>query len=474
MARPVPADLEDALAASPAARDRFWALPPERLDEWVGWIEAPRLPRTRRRRIAETVRRLGAAPRPAAAATAVETNGAAPLEAPARDAALGLWLLALAALLAIAALVLWLTVFRHHHSGSTTPAAAATTVPSVVGLREQAARAQLRQAKLVALVLPHQSAKPRGVVLGQRPRGGVSVAQGSRVTLETSAGPAAVAVPRVVGLKAGDAAKPLQSLKLVVVTKRVPSKQPANTVLGQKPAAGKRVPPGSKVLLVVAAQKPTAAVPGLLGQTQQAAVATLTKDGLRATVVQVPSTQPSGTVVAQNPPAGKIRPRSSAVRLNVSRGAATQTTATGATTTQASAPPPPPAQGAGHDYRGMQLANAVQKIVQGRQQVLVVWIASSRPQGVVVANSTAGSRVRLQVSAGAKPAQPTSVPDVTGESQAQATSDLQAAGFTVITAQWPVSDSSADGMVVAETPAGGGNAPQGAAIVLYIGTASGG
>jgi serine/threonine-protein kinase len=122
----------------------------------------------------------------------------------------------------------------------------------------------------------------------------------------------------------------------------------------------------------------------------------------------------------------------------------------------------------------MQLANAVQKIVQGRQQVLVVWIASSRPQGVVVANSTAGSRVRLQVSAGAKPAQPTSVPDVTGESQAQATSDLQAAGFTVITAQWPVSDSSADGMVVAETPAGGGNAPQGAAIVLYIGTASGG
>jgi len=36
--RPVPADLENALAASPAARDAFWSLPPNHLDRWVSYV----------------------------------------------------------------------------------------------------------------------------------------------------------------------------------------------------------------------------------------------------------------------------------------------------------------------------------------------------------------------------------------------------------------------------------------------------
>ena len=35
MARPVPADLEDALADHPTARERFWAMPSEQKDAWV-------------------------------------------------------------------------------------------------------------------------------------------------------------------------------------------------------------------------------------------------------------------------------------------------------------------------------------------------------------------------------------------------------------------------------------------------------
>jgi beta-lactam-binding protein with PASTA domain len=64
------------------------------------------------------------------------------------------------------------------------------------------------------------------------------------------------------------------------------------------------------------------------------------------------------------------------------------------------------------------------------------------------------------------------VPDVTGEDVATAQSDLQAAGFTVIQAKWPVSDSTQDGTVVYETPAGGQQAPKGSAIVIYVGTAN--
>jgi beta-lactam-binding protein with PASTA domain len=116
----------------------------------------------------------------------------------------------------------------------------------------------------------------------------------------------------------------------------------------------------------------------------------------------------------------------------------------------------------------MRISQAVQRIVQGRQQVIVQYVASSKPAGVVVGSTTAGSRERLQVSAGSQPAAGTDVPDVSGEDAATAASDLRSAGFTVVQAQWPVSDASQDGNVVYETPAAGQQAPSGVAIVIYV------
>jgi hypothetical protein len=115
----------------------------------------------------------------------------------------------------------------------------------------------------------------------------------------------------------------------------------------------------------------------------------------------------------------------------------------------------------------MRLAAAVQRIAQGRQQVVVQYVTSSQPAGVVVANSNAGNKVKLQVSAGAHPQPNTSVPDETGNDEQTAQSDLTGAGFNVISVQWPVSDPSSDGAVVAETPTG--QAPKGSSIVIYVG-----
>lgn len=109
----------------------------------------------------------------------------------------------------------------------------------------------------------------------------------------------------------------------------------------------------------------------------------------------------------------------------------------------------------------------------GRQQVIVQYNASSKPAGVVVASTTAGARERLQVSAGPQPSTSVDVPDVTGEDAATAVADLRSAGFTVVQAQWPVSDASQDGTVVYETPAGGQQAPRGAAIVIYVAAGGG-
>src|SRR5206468_2371859 len=102
--RPVPTDLEDALAANPAARERFWALPPEQLDGWVAWVQRARFPGQRRRRIQETVRRLGGAP--AAAATTTETGGAAAVPLPRDD--WSTWLIGLVLLGGLVAFLLWL------------------------------------------------------------------------------------------------------------------------------------------------------------------------------------------------------------------------------------------------------------------------------------------------------------------------------------------------------------------------------
>jgi beta-lactam-binding protein with PASTA domain len=119
----------------------------------------------------------------------------------------------------------------------------------------------------------------------------------------------------------------------------------------------------------------------------------------------------------------------------------------------------------------MRLSAAVQKIARGRQQVAVQYVASSQPPGVVVANSNAGNKVQLQVSAGAKPSPPTAIPDTTGEDAQSAQNDLTKAGFSVLTVQWPVSDAASDGTVVYQTPSG--QAPKGSTIVVYVGSAGG-
>jgi beta-lactam-binding protein with PASTA domain len=479
MARPVPADLEDALAANPAARERFWALAPEQVDDWVGWVERARLPGARRRRVRETVRRLGGRPRTAAATTTVQTNGAAPVRPP-RDTWF-VWLLALAVLAGIAALVLWLTVFRDdNNKPGAVVVTAKATVPKLVGIREPAARFQLKQEKLAGTVVKRPASKPRGIVVGQKPRAGAVVPQGTVVTLVVSTGPPGAKLPDLTGLAAADAVKRLQALKLTPELKQVASKEAPGTVVGQKPPPGKLAKPGSTVILEVAKGKAATAVPDVTGQDQQRAAATLQQAGLNARIVQVPSTQPRGTVVAQRPPAGQKVAQGSDVRLNVSKGPAhptttqqttprQQTTTVGQTTTQASAPPPP--QGGGNDYRGMQLERAVQKIAQGRQQVVVVYVTSSRPAGVVVANRAQGDRELLNVSTGPQPAAAAPVPNVVGQDSATAQSRLEAAGFVVLTVDWPVSDQASVGTVVYETPTG--RAPRGATIVLYVGSTTG-
>jgi len=467
--RPVPADLEDALAAVPAARDRFWALPPEELDRWVAYVQRARLPGQRRRRIAETVRRLGGAP---ATAAAVETEEARPgvVALPRDDWAT--WLIGLALLAGLAAFLVWLTVYRHHHD-SNGPASvvvtAKSTVPKVVGIKLESAQFQLNEAKLGVKVVRRDAKKPKGIVLAQAPKADKQVVQGTVVTLVVSKGASGVQVPKLVGLAAADAVKQLQSRGLSATLRQAAAQGAApGTVVQQSPQPGKRAKKGTPVVLSVAKGAAAVVVPDVTGHSQQDAQHDLEGRGLNTHVVEIASSQPSGTVVAQNPPAGAKVQQGATVRLNVARKAPAQTTTTTRSTTTA---PTTTQASTGNDYRGMRLSAAVQKIAQGRQQVVVQYVTSSQPAGVVVANSNAGNKVQLQVSAGAKPKPQTEIPDTTGEDAQSAQDDLTKAGFAVLTVQWPVSDAASDGTVVYQTPTG--QAPKGSTIVVYVGSANG-
>ena len=459
--RPVPADLENALAASPSARDAFWSLPPNHLDRWVSYVERSRFPGQRRRRIVRTVERLGGDPNAVALP---------------RDTWL-VWLLGLVVLGALAGFLVWWLVYRghtKHHTTSAVVVTAKSTVPKVTGIRLQAAEFQLKEAKLGVKVVRRDAKKPKNIVVGQAPQSARQVVQGTVVMLVVSKGPPGARVPKLDGLAAADAVKQLQKLGLTAQLRQTPAAgAPPGSVVQQSPKPGKRVKRGAAVTLAVAKGAAAVVVPNLVGRSQQDAENELQQRGLNVNAATVASSQPAGTVVAQNPPASSKVQQGATVRINVARTAQRQTTTTSTPTTTTSPAPTTTTQvqqsPTGNDYRGMRLSAAAQRIAQGRQQVVVQYVSSAQPAGVVVANSSTGGKVQLQVSAGTHPQPAASVPDETGQDARTAQGDLASAGFSVVTVQWPVSDPSNDGVVVAETPAG--HAPGGASVVIYVGAA---
>jgi len=452
MARPVPADLEDALAAAPAARERFWALPAEQKDAWVAYVERARFPGARKRRVRDAVRRLSGAP----AAVAVEEGGDA-VALPHEDRSV--WVVGLALLAGLAAFLVWLTVLRDDN-GKTPEAVvvdAKTHVPKVTGIRYQAAQFQLKEAKLASTLQQKPSPKPKGIVVRQTPVDGKEVPQGTQVVLVVSQGPPGVKMPDVTGMAAADAVKALQLRRLVPTIEQKASTEAPGTVLAQDPKPGTRAKPGSNVRLQVAKGRTSVQVPSVVGRPEEDAAVALQQAGLSSVSVQVPSSQPPGTVVAQSPPAGATAAQGTRVRLNVSKGQAQQPT----TTTPS-----------GGQYVGTKLRDAAQQAADAQQQVAVRYATSPKPVGTVLASTQAGSTVTLQVSTGPRPKPARSVPDVSGEDQPTAQRDLHDAGFTSIPISWP--DASSDGLVTAQSPEPGASVPQGLPIVIYVGTTGGG
>ena len=234
-------------------------------------------------------------------------------------------------------------------------------------------------------------------------------------------------------------------------------------------------------------------VPDVVGTTSSEATATLREAGLEANVVPVPSEEPAGSVVAQNPGAGQEAKRGDTIRLNVARTPDETAPATTAPPPATTAPPrtttapppatttspattaPPPGPAAVPDAVGSPLADAARVFAREGLRVSVQPVPSREPAGEVVAQARPagtelrrGDTVQLNVSIGPDPASEARVPDVVGLQRDVARPRLAAAGFEVLALE-DVESGGQAGVVLAQTPSGDARVSRGSLVILYVG-----
>jgi beta-lactam-binding protein with PASTA domain len=224
-------------------------------------------------------------------------------------------------------------------------------VPSFVGLQLTEAQDRASAAGFSLETIRQASSRPSGVVFDQAPQAGAELEKGAQVMAVVSSGQQQVTVPRVVGTQLSAAEQLLTDLGLQPTDENVQSTRPKGFVVAQDPTDGTKVAKGSTVTLRVSNGAGEVKVPGVEGTNLNEAVPAIVRAQLVPVVIQVPSQEPKGTVIAQDPAANEPAAAGSKVRLNVSGGPAStqtltvttsETTTTTETETTAITTTPPP------------------------------------------------------------------------------------------------------------------------------------
>jgi serine/threonine-protein kinase len=194
----------------------------------------------------------------------------------------------------------------------------------LVGRSRDAAALLGRQSGVAVKVTAQQaSSDPAGTVIKQDPAAGSWLHGGGTVDLTVSTGPAPLVVPDVGHTNALAAVQRLNQAGFVVAppTHAYSAGVAKGDVISILPAAGARVPPESKVSVVVSDGPPPVNVADVHGESYNQAAQQLTGQHFKVQkAVEFNNDVPAGEVTRTSPPAGQATPYGSTVTVYVSKG----------------------------------------------------------------------------------------------------------------------------------------------------------
>src|SRR4051794_9087809 len=202
------------------------------------------------------------------------------------------------------------------------------TVPSLVGLTEEQARAQAESNHWkIRKVETRVDGSTPGAVVSQDPAKGTQLDEGKPVTITVSLGNTLVNVPAVtdlVGKSLDEVSQVLGAVGLVVgqQTHVFDEEAPKDAVTAVDPATPPQLAKGSGVNVTVSDGPAPRKVPSFPNATTfDQAAAALANVQLKATRTdEFSDTVPAGQVISTDPPSGTEVPRGTAVNVHVSKG----------------------------------------------------------------------------------------------------------------------------------------------------------
>ena len=342
-------------------------------------------------------------------------------------------------------------------------------VPNVAGMPLNIAQKALVSAGFNAVVTQENVADPNknNIVLKQQVPPGTNLAKGSSVPVVVGryTAPVQQPVPNVVGLPLAEAQAALSQAKLNAAVTMQPVDQPQrnNVVLAQNVPAGKTLPPGSMVPVVVGrytapAQQP---VPNVVGHAPgRGPGRPVARQSSTPHVTMQPVDQPqrNNVVLAQNVPAGKTLSPGSMVPVVVGKYTA-------------------PAQQPVPNVVGMPLDKAQAALAQAKLNAEVTMQPVDQPQrnNVVLAQNvpagktlSPGSMVPVVVGKYTAPAQQP-VPNVVGMPLDKAQTALAQAKLNAVVTMERVTDKSKNSIVLKQQIAPGTALAPGSQVPLIVG-----
>ena len=263
-------------------------------------------------------------------------------------------------------------------------------------------------------------------------------------------------LPNLVNKPAPDAFSQLQQMGFTKVSERTETSSAIaqGNVIDTQPSAGTTVKSNQPVVLLVSGGPVQTQVPNVVGKTQDEATTILRQAGFTVNAIQQNSnTVAQGNVISTNPPPGTTVGQGSAVQLVVSSGKQEIQV--------------PSVVGQTPSTAGQTLGQLGLQVKQLNEPSATIPAGevtrTDPPAGATVA---VGSTVTVYVSTGASQ---TTVPNVVGDTQAQAAQQLQQAGLQANFVTVPVSRRSQDGIVQSQDPTGGTTVNQGSTVTVVVG-----